>query len=218
MTLIRIVLIDDHPVFRDGLRVALHSVPDVDVVGEAGDGLEGVEVVLRELPDLVLLDLRMPNLNGIEVLRRLHEQAPKVRVLVLTMAEDLESLAAAVAAGARGYLLKGADRESVVRALHSCMAGELVLGAGMTQAFSAVLAANAKHELLRPFPELTSREFDVLKLLAADLPNQAIARRLYVSDKTVRNHVSMILAKLAARDRYQAGEYARNAGVHPPPT
>ena len=211
----RIVLVDDHPVFRDGLRAALEGVADVEVVGEGADGQEAVTLALALQPDLILLDLAMPKVTGLDAMRQLHELAPDVRVLVLTMAEDVDSLAAAMRAGARGYLLKGIDREGVLRAIRSCVEGELIVGAGLSEQLAVLFAASTSAKPVRPFAGLTDREHDVLELLAGGMTNMAIARRLFLSDKTVRNHVSTIMAKLGVSSRHEAGERARAAGLEP---
>ncbi len=214
MNPIRVVLVDDHPVFRDGLRAALEGVADVEVVGEGADGEEAVSLALALQPDMILLDLAMPTMTGLDAMRRLRELTPDVRVLVLTMAEDADSLAAAMRAGARGYLLKGIDREGVLRAIRACVEGELIVGAGLSDQL-AMLFAPSVTQRARPFAGLTDREHDVLELLAGGMTNLAIARRLFLSDKTVRNHVSTIMAKLGVSSRHEAGDLARAAGAKP---
>jgi DNA-binding NarL/FixJ family response regulator len=209
---VSVLVVDDHPIFREGLRSALDSRPEVSVVGEASDGAEAVSAVERLAPDVVLLDLSMPGLSGLEAIRVLVGLPRPPAVLVLTMHEDDESLLAAVRAGAAGYLLKGADREHIVRSVEAVARGEAVFGSGV--------AARLLHHVggtglrpARPFPQLTDRELEVLDLVAQGLGNQAIARRLFLSDKTIRNTVSTVVAKLHAQDRGDAIALARSRGL-----
>lgn len=206
---VRAVVADDHPVFRSGLRVLLEDL-GVDVVGEAADGAAAVEVALATRPDVVLIDLRMPDVNGLEATRRLTAAAPEVRVLVLTMVEDDDTVFAALRAGAAGYLLKGAGPDEIDRAVRGVAAGDAVYGAGVADRLRAMLVAGPSPVA---FPQLVERERDVLALIAEGASNGEIARRLYLSDKTVRNYVSSIFAKLGVRDRAQAIVRAREAGL-----
>jgi DNA-binding NarL/FixJ family response regulator len=214
MTL-RVVVADDHPVFRGGIRAALADVDDVDVVGEAVDGDDAIAAVDTWHPDVILMDLHMPGTNGIEATRRLVETHPEVGVLVLTMFDDDESLFAAVRAGARGYLVKGAAQEQIVRAIRAVAGGDIVFGAGIAERVITFFAASGRigARAGRPFPELTERELEVLGLIARGLNNTDIARRLVVSDKTVRNHVSSVFSKLHVADRAQAIVRARESGL-----
>ena len=207
----RVVIADDHPVFRHGLRVLLEDL-GVEVVAEAADGEEAVAVTLRERPDVVLMDLQMPALTGIEATRRLIAADPEVRVLVLTMVADDDALFAAVQAGALGYVLKGAGQAEISRALSSVAQGEAVYGAPVARRLRAFFTAGAG-VVAQPFPELTGREREVLELIAAGLPNTTIARRLFLSEKTVRNNVTSVFAKLRVRDRAEAVVKARDAGL-----
>ena len=188
-----VLVADDHPMYRGGIRAALDDVNDIEVVGEATDGDQAVDAAQSLRPDVVLMDLHMPGTNGIEATRRLVNEVPGVGVLVLTMFDDDESLFAAVRAGARGYLVKGAAQEQIVRAIRA--SGRIGTRAG------------------RQFPELTERELEVLELIARGLNNTEIARRLVVSDKTVRNHVSSVFTKLHVADRAQAIVRARESGL-----
>ena len=210
MTALRVVVADDHPVFRSGLRMLLEDL-GVEVVAEAADGRAAVALAVEHRPDVVLMDLQMPELSGLEATRQLAAQAPAVRVLVLTMAEDDATLLAALRAGAAGYLLKGAGPDEIDRAVRGVAAGEAVYGVGVADRLRAVFAAGPA--AAAPFPQLADRERDVLDLMAAGASNAEIARRLHLSDKTVRNYVSSIFAKLGVRDRAQAVVRAREAGL-----
>ncbi len=207
----RAVVADDHPVFRQGLRVLLEDL-GVDVVAEAADGEDAVATVLRERPDVVLMDLQMPRLSGIEATRQLVERDPDVRVLVLTMVADDDAVFAAVQAGALGYVLKGAGQEEIGRALSAVAEGHAVYDAQIARRLRAFFTAGAG-VVARPFPELSDREREVLELMAAGLPNATVARRMFLSEKTVRNYVTSIFAKLGVRDRAEAVVRARQAGL-----
>lgn len=208
---IRVVVADDHPIYREGLVIALASLDGVAVVGEAGDGEQAVQAVLTLRPDVVIMDLHMPGMNGIEATRQLSERAPEVAVLVLTMLEDDESVFAALRAGARGYLVKGAQRREIARALEAVVDGELIIGSAVARRAQAAFAADRPRR--GPFEDLTEREHEILDLVARGLTNQAIANRLVLSQKTVRNHVSNIFMKLGAPDRAAAIVRAREAGL-----
>ena len=211
MTGVRAVVVDDHPVFRSGLRLLLEDL-GVEVVAEAADGDGAVELALEHRPDVVLMDLQMPGVSGLEATRRLSDAAPEVRVLVLTMLEDDDTVFAALRAGAAGYLLKGAGPDEIDRAVRGVVAGDAVYGAGVAERLRRVFAAGPVAAPVA-FPQLVERERDVLGLLATGASNAEIARRLYLSDKTVRNYVSSIFAKLGVRDRSQAVVRARQAGL-----
>ena len=209
---VRVVLADDHPMYRFGLRAVLDASPEVEVVGEAADGAELLALVARHAPDVVLTDLSMPTLSGTAAIDELTRRQPGVGVLVLTMHEDDVSLFAALRAGARGYLLKGADRDEIVRAVLAVAGGDAVYGGAVARRVVDSLTGVARTPVL---PELTGREREVLELLAAGLPTGQIARRLALSDKTVRNHVSAVLTKLQVPDRAAAVARAREAGLGP---
>ncbi len=206
---ISLLIADDHPAFRRGLRAMLESRDELVVSGEAADGDEAVARSLELEPDVVLMDLRMPGLNGIEATRKILAAKPAIGILVLTMFEDDDSVFAAMRAGARGYLLKGSEQDEVLRAIDSIAAGEAIFGAPIARRlidyFSAANAA--------AFPELTDREREVLELIARGKANQAIANDLVVSLKTVRNHVSNVFNKLQVTDRAGAIIKAREAGM-----
>lgn len=210
-----VVIIDDHPVFRAGLRAALQAESSLELVGEAATGHAGVRSIADERPDVAIIDLHLPDLSGIEV-TRLVTAAGDTAVLVLTMLDDDDSVFAALRAGAAGYLLKGADPDDIVRAVHSIAAGEAVLGPGIAR---RVLGFFAGADRMAPeaFPQLTGREREILDLIAAGRSNPAIARDLGLTLKTVRNYVSTILTKLHVSDRSQAIVRAREAGLGRPP-
>lgn len=210
---VRVVVADDHPMFRYGLVAALAAADEVEVVGEAADGHELLAMVNATKPEVVLTDLSMPGLDGVQATTRIRAAHPDVAVLMLTMHEEDEALFAAMRAGASGYLLKGADRDDIVRAVVSVSRGEAVYGAAVARRIGDFFTAAHREFAAQVFPELTEREREVLDLVAAGLGNHEIARRLGLSDKTVRNHLSAILAKLAVSDRSAAIVKARDAGL-----
>jgi DNA-binding NarL/FixJ family response regulator len=210
---VRVVVADDHPMFRFGLLAALAGAEEVEVVGEAGDGRELLAVVDRTLPDVVLTDLAMPGMDGTAATAALLARHPRIGVVVLTMHESDEALFGALRAGARGYLLKGADRAEILRAVLGVAAGEAVYGAAVARRIVEFFTGAQRAYAAQVFPELTDREREVLDLVAAGLGNHEIARRLVLSEKTVRNHVSTIMTKLHARDRAEVVAKARDAGV-----
>ena len=218
MSGLRVLVVDDHPLYREGLVTAMSAMPGVQVVGEAGDGHAAVEAAGRLTPDVVVMDLHMPGLNGIDATRQVVTAQPSVAVLVLTMLDGDDSVFAAMRAGARGYLLKGADRSEIARALEGVAHGEVVFSAGIAARVLAFFAAGkgAAAAALDPFPGLTEREREILDLVARGLTNAEIARRLVVSDKTVRNHVSNVFTKLQVAGRAEAVARARDAGLGAP--
>jgi len=211
---VRVVVVDDHPVFRAGMVAVLGDLGGIEVVGEAADGVAALDVVAAAAPDVVLMDLRMPGGGGLEATAAVVSRWPAVAVVVLTMDEDDDSVFAALRAGARGYLLKEADGEDVQRALLAVARGEAVFGPRVAQRVVAFFSqARGGGAAATPFPQLTDREREVLGLLAQGLDNASIARRLVLSEKTVRNRVSDVLAKLHARTRAEAVAKARDAGL-----
>ncbi|MDX6485376.1 MAG: hypothetical protein QOF43_529 [Gaiellaceae bacterium] len=206
---LRVLIADDHPLFRQGLRAALDETPGIDVVAEAADGAESVRLAIELAPDVVLMDLQMPELSGVDATRRILDARPETHVLVLTMFDGDSSVFAAIRAGAKGFLLKGADQQDVERAIRTVAAGEAVFGSAIATRLVSYFASNRA----RAFPELTPREHDVLELLANGLGNQAIAAELALSLKTVRNNVSNIFTKLRVADRAQAMLKARESGL-----
>ncbi len=210
-TIIRVVVVDDHQIVRDGLQALLGALDGVEVVGTAADGRDALHVVDETTPDVVVMDIQMPQLDGIEATRRITARHPGVHVVMLTMNEDDDTVLSAIRAGASGYLLKGSGAEEVLGAIRAAHAGGMVFGATLA-ARVAGLFAGRPAAVETPFPELTDRERTVLDLLAAGRSNDAIAREIYVSNKTVRNTVSSIYAKLHAAGRAEAIIKAREAG------
>jgi DNA-binding NarL/FixJ family response regulator len=208
---IRVVLVDDHPVVLGGLRALLESLPDFEVVGTATDGEAGVREVVLTKPDVVLMDIRMPGIDGLEATRRIRESASGVAVLVLTMFDDDDTVFGAMRAGAQGYLLKGADQAEIDRAIRAVVAGEAIFSPGVAQRVLGYFTAPPP--VADPFPDLTAREREVLDLMAAGERNQTIADRLFLSPKTVANHISSIFVKLAVADRSAAIVRARRGGL-----
>jgi DNA-binding NarL/FixJ family response regulator len=208
---LRVLVVDDHPVYREGLAALLASVPGISVAGTAADGREAVAAAARLELDVVVMDVQMPVLDGIEATRRITTADPSLGVVVLTMSEDDGTVFAAVRAGARGYLLKGADQEEVVRAISTVAHGGVVFGAALAvRVAEFFLGRQAAPEV---FPQLTAREREVLDLVAAGRSNAQIAETLYLSPKTVRNAVSNVFSKLQVADRAQAIVAARDAGL-----
>jgi DNA-binding NarL/FixJ family response regulator len=210
--MIRVLVADDHPAFRRGLELMLADVDDLEVVGMAETGARAVELAGSLAPDVVLMDLRMPDLDGIEATRRIIRGAPAPAVVVLTMFEDDDSVFAAMRAGARGYLLKGADQDEIVRAIRAAAAGEAIFGPEVAARLIDHFAEGAG-SLAAVFPSLTEREREVLEMIAGGKGNAAIAHQLMISLKTVRNHVSNIFTKLQVSDRSAAIVKARKAGL-----
>jgi DNA-binding NarL/FixJ family response regulator len=210
--MISILVADDHPAFRRGLELMLAEVADFHIVGMAETGTRAVELAASLAPDVVLMDLRMPDLDGIEATRRISRTLPAPAVVVLTMFEDDDSVFAAMRAGARGYLLKGADQEEIVRAIRAAAAGEAIFGPEIATRVIDHFARGAG-STTSAFPSLTDREREVLEMIAAGKGNATIAHELVINLKTVRNHVSNIFTKLQVSDRAGAIVKARKAGL-----
>lgn len=208
---IRVLIADDHPVVRNGLRALIGTLPGCEVVAEAADGEAAVREAQLVRPDVVVMDVQMPGLDGIEATRRIGAAVPGVAVLILTMFEDDDTVFAAMRAGARGFLLKGAEQGEIERALRAVVSGEAIFGPGVASRVLGMFAQPVRAEA--PFPELTVRERQVLDLIAAGSRNSAIAHTLGLSPKTVSNHVSSIFAKLAVADRSEAIVRARESGL-----
>lgn len=212
---IRVLLADDHPVYRDGLAALLASVVGLDVVGTAEDGEAAVVLATELQPDVVVMDVQMPGLDGIEATRRLTAANPHIGVVILTMGEEDATLFSAMQAGARGYLLKGANQAEIVRAVTAVARGEAIFGPAIARRIAEFFAGSpaAGSAAERAFPQLTAREREVLELVAAGRSNAQIATALFLSPKTVRNNVSNIFAKLHVADRAEAIVRAREAGL-----
>lgn len=214
---VRVVIVDDHPVVRRGLRSLLETLPGIEVAGEAADGLDAVRVVQMSRPDAVLMDVQMPGMDGIEATRRIAACCPGTAVLVLTMYDDDATVFTAMQAGARGYLLKGADQDEIARAIRAVVAGEVIFGpqvAARVLSFFATSAATGPAEGSEPpFPELSERERRILDLLAAGQRTATIAKQLYLSPKTVSNNLTTIFAKLQVASRAEAIVLARERGL-----
>jgi len=209
---VRVVIADDHPVVRDGLRVLINSIAGLTLVGEAHTGTEAVRLAVTLKPDVVIMDLEMPQLDGIAATRQILRALPGTAVLVLTMFEDDDKVHSALRAGARGYLLKGALQDEIIRAISAVAGGGAVFGAEVAARVINQLA-DPPPTAPPPFPRLTAREREVLDHLAAGLPTRSIAARLTLSEKTVANHLSTILTKLGLATRAEAIVIARDAGL-----
>jgi DNA-binding NarL/FixJ family response regulator len=207
---VRVLVADDHPLFRDGLIALIAGGAGTELAGTATTGTQAVDLARQTQPDVVVMDLHMPGLNGIEATRRIVADRPHVAVLVLTMFDDDDSIFSALRAGARGYLLKGADRDQIRCAIQAAANGEIIFGADLATRMLGYFTATPAPPV---FPQLSDREREVLELVAQGQANPAIATRLHLSQKTVRNHVSNILTKLQVADRAQAVAQARDAGL-----
>ncbi len=210
---IRVLVADDHPLFREGMRGRLERADGIEVAGEAASGDEALEKARELAPDVVLMDIKMPEMNGIEATREILKTSPRVGVLMLTMFEDDDSVFAAMRAGAKGYLLKDSGGREVVNAIRAVASGEAIFGPGVAERIMAFFSAPKQADPQRAFPELTEREEEVLSLIAQGKSNQEIAKGLFLSLKTVRNHASNIFMKLQVADRTQAVIRAREAGL-----
>ena len=215
--LIRVLIADDHPLFRGGLRALLESIADTEVVGEAATGEEAITAAMALGPDVVVMDINMPGVNGIDATRRIVDETDGVNVLVMTMHDDDEAVFAAIRAGARGYQLKGVAQDETLRAIRSVAHGEAIFGPAIADRLKHFLASPPATDPSVAFPQLTDRELEILQLLAQRRTNAEIATQLFLSQKTVRNYVSAIFAKLQVADRAEAGLVARAAGLgeHP---
>jgi DNA-binding NarL/FixJ family response regulator len=209
---VRVLIADDHESFRRGLRALLTSVAGLELVGESTSGAEAIEMATELQPDVVVMDLNMENIDGITATRQIVSTSPHIAVLVLTMYQDDDQVFGALKAGARGYLLKGADRAELVRAIRSVASGEAIFGPAVARRLVDFFATRSV-ETPAAFPELTEREREILDLVARGLSNAEITQRLVLAPKTVRNHISNIFSKLQVADRAQAIVRAREAGM-----
>ena len=213
MESIHVLIADDHPVYREGVRKMLSVAADIEITGEAASGDEAIAQALALQPDVILMDLKMPGVNGIEATRRILYASPRIGVLVLTMFETDETVFAAMRAGARGYLLKDVDQEDIVRAVKAVSRGEAIFSPAIAERLIHYFAALRSTAADLAFPELTDREREILHLIAQGHSNSEIAERLLLRTKTVQNHVSNIFSKLQVADRAQAIVRARDAGL-----
>lgn len=210
---LKILIADDHPLFRDGLRTMLDSSPDMELVGEASAGEEAISLAADMQPDVVVMDIQMPGMSGIEATRRIVHDSPHVRILVVTMFEDDATVFSAMRAGARGYVLKGANYTEMLRAIQAAGSGEAIFSPRVAVRLMDYFAGIRPAAPPRAFPELSDREREILDLIARGKKNPEISSLLYLSPKTVRNHVSNILHKLQVADRTEAIIRAREAGL-----
>ncbi len=215
MKTIRLLLADDHTLFREGLSALLSATPDTEVVGEAGTGAEAVALAESLAPDIILMDIMMPDLNGVQATERVLASNPGIGIIMLTMLEEDDALFAAMRAGARGYILKGADKSEVLKTIHAVAEGEALFGPAVAARLAAYFQRSAPERNADPseFDELTEREQQVLILVAEGKSNRDIAQQLTISGKTVSNHISNIFSKLNVTDRAQAIVKARRAGL-----
>jgi len=210
---IRILIADDNQRFRSGLKALIAVAQDTTLAGEATTGSEAVLMAERLQPDVILMDIQMPGINGIDATRQILQTSPHIGILMLTMFEDDDSVFAAMRAGARGYLLKGALKAEILRAIRGVYSGEAIFGPAIARRLTQFFAQPRSSAIAREFPELTEREQEILELIARHQTNPEIAQRLGLSPKTVRNHVSNIFSKLQVADRAQAIIRARQAGL-----
>ena len=211
--MLRILIADDHEIVRRGIRDIVESHPGWEVCGEASDGQAAVELATVQQPDVAVIDVSLPLMNGLAVTRRLRQDSPQTNVLLFTMHDDDETVSGGLAAGARGYLLKGADREEIRQALDTVSRGGIVFSSGIATRVLGYFAGGGASTATVPFPELTEREREILDLVARGLTNTEIASRLVLSPKTVRNHVSNVFTKLQVATRAEAVAHARDAGL-----
>jgi DNA-binding NarL/FixJ family response regulator len=210
---VRVIVADDHPLFRQGVGALLRDSPETELVAEAASGEEAVALAGQLAPDVVVMDVSMPGLGGVAATRELTRLHPAVAVLMVTMMDEDESVVAAIRAGARGYVLKGSEPLEILRAVLAVAEGQAIFGAGVAGRLERLIASEPQPASHEPLPELTPREREILELMARGDPNPAIALRLGLSEKTVRNNVSNIFTKLRVTHRAAAVARARDAGV-----
>jgi DNA-binding NarL/FixJ family response regulator len=213
MAPIEVLIADDHPLFRKGMRTLLDSMPETDVIGEATSGQQAVEMALALKPDLILMDLKMPGGGGLSAIGQLSQYMPDARILVVTLFEDDESVFTALKAGARGYVLKDADEDEMMRAIQAVAQGEAIFSPAIASRLMDYFTATKTSPHAEAFPDLTEREREILALISRGRSNSEIAEELSISLKTVRNHASNIFNKLQVADRTQAAIRAREAGL-----
>ncbi|MCB0050484.1 MAG: response regulator transcription factor [Caldilinea sp.] len=212
-TELRVLIVDDHQLFRDGVKALLLAAPDIEVAGEAATGREAISLAGRLQPDIVLMDLQMPDMDGIQATRQILATYPQINILMVTMFEDDQSVFAAMRAGARGYVLKGARHDEMLRAIRAVGSGEAIFSPSIASRMMDFFASSRATTTETIFPDLTEREREVLSLMTRGQSNTEIADALTISVKTVRNHVSNIFSKLQVADRAQAVLRARDAGL-----
>lgn len=210
---IRVLVVDDHPLFREGVRAMLAATTDTDLIGEAATGEEAIALALTLQPDVILMDLQLPDLPGVEVTRRILHTSPRIGVIVVTMFDDDDSIFAAMRVGAHGYIVKGADKAEMLRAVRAVANDEALFSPAIARRLMTYFTRLGATSAGQVFPELTEREREVLTLIARGLNNQQIAERLVLSGKTVRNHIGNIFSKLQVADRAQAIVRAQEAGL-----
>ena len=210
---IRILVVDDHPVFREGMIAILSGVEDIEIVGEAATGAEAIAMAEEHQPDIVLMDIDLPDRSGIDSTREILQASPHIRVIMLSMIDDDSSIFSAMGAGAKGYLLKGARRREIVRAVYAVADGWAIFGSAIAQRMMYYFDAQKQNPGINVFPELTAREREVLGLLSKGKNNSEIGTMLGLRPKTVRNHISNILNKLQVTDRSKAIILARESGL-----
>lgn len=217
MSRIRLMIADDHKLFREGIKALLAVTDDIEIIGEADDGDSALRISQDLQPDVILMDINMPGLNGIQATEKILEKEPQTRIVMLTMLEDDASVFNAMRVGARGYLLKGADPQEVLSVIRAVAEGQALFGptiaTRLMNYFKELSTKPARSPTGAPFPELTEREMEVLRLISQGLNNQEIAQKLVLSSKTVRNHITNIFSKLQVADRAQAIVRAREAGL-----
>jgi len=213
---IRVLIADDHALFREGVYAILKSVPDIEIVGEAGTGKEALTLVSDLAPNVVLMDIQMPDLNGVETTEKILKNHPDVGIIIVTMLEDDDSLFSAMRAGARGYVLKGADKTEMLKSIRAVADGDALFGSEIAARLLNFFHEDLSHKAEptpKTFPELTDRENDILTYIASGYTNEDIAEKLTISLKTVQNHVSSIFNKLQVKNRAQAALRGRDAGL-----
>ncbi len=216
MDTLQVLIVDDHPLFRKGMRVLLESIPDCIVIGEADTSEAAIELAIQLQPDLILMDLQMPGGSGLDATREITRMSPHIQILVVTLFEDNDSIFAALRAGARGYILKDTDEEEMIRAIHAVGNGEAIFSPSIANHLMDFFSSSRKQIPSDVLPELTNREREILELIAVGESNPSIAENLVISLKTVRNHVSNIYSKLQVVDRAQAVVKARESGLGKP--
>jgi DNA-binding NarL/FixJ family response regulator len=216
MDTLQVLIVDDHPLFRKGMRVLLESIPDCIVIGEADTSEAAIELAIQLQPDLILMDLQMPGGSGLDATREITRMSPHIQILVVTLFEDNDSIFAALRAGARGYILKDTDEEEMIRAIQAVGNGEAIFSPSIANHLMDFFSSSRKQIPSDVFPELTNREREILELIAVGESNPSIAESLVISLKTVRNHVSNIYSKLQVVDRAQAVVKARESGLGKP--